>query len=131
MAEFIIQWKEVSVRESYINFWVFFFFLCRNMVFLLKQKINCTLFEETLTLYRIKLLFHGITFLRIICNDITFPNIQIFFLPLNSQNLPKILPNMGMGCVIKSHAAYILRSGWEKNSLREAHIFIKEFWIQI
>ena len=81
------------------------------MVFLLKQKINCTLFEETLTLYRIKLLFHGITFLRIICNVIAFPNIQIFFLPFNSQTLSKILPNMRDGCVIKSHAAYILRSG--------------------
>ena len=67
------------------------------MAFLLKQKINCTLFEETLTLYRIKLLFHGITFLRIICNVITFSNIQIFFLPFNSQTLSKILPNMGDG----------------------------------
>ena len=120
MAEFIIQWKEFSVGESYINFWIFFFFFLRNIVFLLKQKINHTLFEQTLTLYRIKLLFHGITFLRIICMLLHFRIYKYFSFRLTHKPYPKFCQIWGMGCVIKSHAAYILRSGWEKNSLREA-----------
>ena len=47
-----------------------------------KIKINLTLIQVLVTLN--KLLFPGILFLRIICNVITFPIIQIFFLPFNS-----------------------------------------------
>ena len=38
-----------------------------------------------------KSLFSGNSFFRIISNVITFPNIQIFFLPFNPQTVSKIL----------------------------------------
>ena len=34
-----------------------------------------------------KLVFPGISFLRIICNVITFTSIKIFFLPFNHETL--------------------------------------------
>ena len=72
--------SEVSVGASYINFLTELF---SNLVIILLGtcKFNKSLFPE-------------ISFLRIECTVITFPNKQIFFLPLNSQIISKILSNI-------------------------------------
>ena len=73
-----------------------------------KTKINQTLFKVLVTLKT--LLLPRISFLRIICNAITFPKpeyINIF----PSVSYPNLFQ---MGCAIKSPVAHILRIGWKK-----------------
>ena len=70
-----------------------------------KTKINQTLFKVPVTLKT--LLIPRISFLRIICNAITFPKpeyINIF----PSVSYPNLFQ---MGCAIKSPVAHILRIG--------------------
>ena len=70
---------------------------------------NHTLFYEVLVTLN-KSFFPKISFLRIICNVITFPNLQIFFLHLTRKPYPKFCQIFRMGCVVKTSVAHILRS---------------------
>ena len=67
------------------------FVICHSLFL---KKVKHTLFGEPITFYLTKALLARITFPRITCNVITFPNIQIFYLPFISQTIPKILPNI-------------------------------------
>ena len=58
-----------------------------------------------------KIQFPGISILRIICNVITFQNIQIFFSQyLTDKSYPEFGQLSTMGCVIKNSVTHILRS---------------------
>ena len=76
-----------------------------------KTKINQTLFKVLVTLKT--LLLPRISFLRIICNAITFPKpeyINIFSSVL-TQTIFNLFSNIYIACVIKSPVAPILKIG--------------------
>ena len=72
-----------------------------------------------------KLLFPGISFLRIVCNIIAFRNIQIFYLRLiTGKPYPKFCQTSTMWCVIKYSVAHVLRSSWKKRIAKEQVILL-------
>ena len=111
-ARFIIWWKEVSVGASYINFWNWNLFIYLFIYF-----FQCFLN---------KLLFHGISFYKIVCNVIIFPNtIYKYFsfrLTFHKPH-PKFKPISKIWCITKSPVAHIIRSDWKKEYLKKSPYF--------
>ena len=74
----------------------------------------------------LKLLFHGISFLKIVCNVIIFPNtIYKYFsfrLTFHKPH-PKFKPISKIWCITKSPVAHIIRSDWKKEYLKKSPYF--------